>query len=291
MIRNIKSGPAMAAVRSGMSTHAATWVAGLMLMATSTTFALHAPVDVVLDRTAVPPGGTATIAIAFKLDPGWHVYWQNPGAAGAPPKVKWTLPAGVTVGELQFPVPKFKMLGDLAAYVYEDEVAFLADVTVPPDATRAVELKGHLKVVVCEEACVLEEQDVAVHIPIGPGEAHAADRFAAWRAAQPIRQTPLRTIAAMVDPDGQHGRLRIELPPGLSGQAFFPPRTRFLKFDDKVGQSAGNKTTPDAYTIGFRVLSDPPAEFSGPGLIVLQDATGKKASAEEVQFTFKFAKP
>ena len=30
----------------------------------------------------------------FKLEPGWHIYWKNPGDAGEPPHIQWTLPAG-----------------------------------------------------------------------------------------------------------------------------------------------------------------------------------------------------
>ena len=26
----------------------------------------------------------------FKLEPGWHVYWKNPGDAGEAPQIKWS---------------------------------------------------------------------------------------------------------------------------------------------------------------------------------------------------------
>ena len=39
----------------------------------------------------------------FKLEPGWHVYWQNAGDSGEPPRIQWTLPAGVTAGPISFP--------------------------------------------------------------------------------------------------------------------------------------------------------------------------------------------
>ena len=266
-----------------MSIRALGWVTGMVLMSASSAMAAHAPAEILLDRTAVPPGGKATIAVVFKIEPGWHLYWTNPGEAGAPPKVKWTLPAGVTVSDLQFPVPKRKIISDLTAFVYEDQVTLLADVTVPSDAGGTINIKGHIKVVVCEEACVLEEQDVALSIPIGAGEEQASSRFAAWRAGQPIRHSPPREVAATLDPGAKHGQLTVEMLPGITGQEFFPPRTRFLKFETPEVTAGRNNKAPLAYRTGFKVLPDPPAEFSGPGIVVTKDESGK-TSAEEITF-------
>ncbi|MCM2269211.1 MAG: hypothetical protein NDJ75_03865, partial [Thermoanaerobaculia bacterium] len=38
------------------------------------------------------PGGDAGLGLEFRMAPGWHVYWLNPGDAGYPPKL--TLAAG-----------------------------------------------------------------------------------------------------------------------------------------------------------------------------------------------------
>ncbi|HKX91757.1 MAG TPA: protein-disulfide reductase DsbD domain-containing protein, partial [Sphingomicrobium sp.] len=38
------------------------------------------------------PGETATLALHFKPDPGWHGYWLNPGDAGFGMTLEWTLP-------------------------------------------------------------------------------------------------------------------------------------------------------------------------------------------------------
>ena len=60
----------------------------------------------------------------FKLEPGWHIYWKNPGDAGLPPHIQWTLPRGITAGPIQFPAPKRLPLGPLMDYGYENEVLF-----------------------------------------------------------------------------------------------------------------------------------------------------------------------
>ena len=91
----------------------------------------HSDVELVSERTAVAIGGTATVAVRLTLDPRWHTYWSNPGDAGLPLRVKWSLPDGVTVSALQFPTPKLTPQPPLMSYGYENEVFVLADVTVP----------------------------------------------------------------------------------------------------------------------------------------------------------------
>lgn len=33
--------------------------------------------------------------LRFRLLPGWHIYWRNPGDSGGPPTIKWSVPDGV----------------------------------------------------------------------------------------------------------------------------------------------------------------------------------------------------
>lgn len=54
----------------------------------------------------VAPGQTVTMAVLMQPEPGWHGYWTNPGDAGLPLSLDWSLPAGAEAGELRFPVPQ-----------------------------------------------------------------------------------------------------------------------------------------------------------------------------------------
>ena len=66
---------------------------------------LHVQASLVADTTGVSVGKPFTVGVLLKIDPGWHIYWKNPGDAGLPTKVKWTLPDGFTAGELRYPTP------------------------------------------------------------------------------------------------------------------------------------------------------------------------------------------
>ena len=61
----------------------------------------HVHVQLVFRKAQLYPGGGDHGGLYFKLEPGWHVYWKNPGDAGLPPNIHWTLPEGVTAEPLQ----------------------------------------------------------------------------------------------------------------------------------------------------------------------------------------------
>src|SRR5262245_4025194 len=60
-------------------------------------------VRVVADAASVSPGQTFNLAFIFDIEPGWHIYWQNPGASGGPTEVKVSGPQGFTIGKPRFP--------------------------------------------------------------------------------------------------------------------------------------------------------------------------------------------
>ena len=51
-------------------------------------------------------------------------------------RLDWTLPQGVTAGELRYPVPTRLTIAGLMNYVYERDYAVLVRLKVPPDADR-----------------------------------------------------------------------------------------------------------------------------------------------------------
>ena len=55
------------------------------------------------------PGSRVTLALSMTPEKDWHGYWQNPGDAGAPADIAWTLPRGVAVGALRYPVPQRRL--------------------------------------------------------------------------------------------------------------------------------------------------------------------------------------
>ena len=86
--------------------------------------AAHVTAELAAGAPAASPGDASDIALVLHLEPGWHVYWINAGDSGEAPSVDWVLPAGVTVGKMQFPTPKRLPLGPLMDYGYEGTAVF-----------------------------------------------------------------------------------------------------------------------------------------------------------------------
>src|SRR5258708_30427190 len=78
----------------------------------------HARVELVSQRLTEAPGEESWLLVHFTLDPGWHIYWQNPGDSGQPPALKWQIPHGFTAGAIQLPRPHRLTNGPLADYRY-----------------------------------------------------------------------------------------------------------------------------------------------------------------------------
>jgi thiol:disulfide interchange protein/DsbC/DsbD-like thiol-disulfide interchange protein len=137
----------------------------------------------------VAPGGEVWVALEEVIRPGWHTYWINPGDAGNPTTIDWTLPAGWSAGEIQWPQPKRLPVGPLMDYGYEGKLWLLTALRAPADAKPGdtVKLDATVAWLVCERICIPEEAALSVSVRIGEGPrdpALAAD-FAAARALLP----------------------------------------------------------------------------------------------------------
>ena len=130
--------------------------AGLPAFAASNSAeAPHLRVELVFPRDQLYPGGANQAGLYFKLEPGWHVYWENAGDSGEPPHIHWTLPDGVTAGAMQFPAPARLPLGPLMDFGYENEVLFPFSFQIAENAKPGPAVL-HAKVdwLVCREVCI-----------------------------------------------------------------------------------------------------------------------------------------
>ena len=120
----------------------------------------HAHVQLVFPIPHVfPGGGTNNAGLYFKLEPGWHVYWLNPGDSGEPPRISWTVPNGFRFGPLEFPAPERLPLGPLMDYGYENEVLFPFQIDMASGLTSGstITLDANVNWLVCREVCIPEK--------------------------------------------------------------------------------------------------------------------------------------
>jgi thiol:disulfide interchange protein DsbD len=132
----------------------------------------HTTVELVSDIEAVAPGIPFSVAVQFKLDKQWHVYWRNPGDTGLAPKFIWKLPDGFQISEIQWPYPKKIMVSGLANFAYEDNVLLMATIT-PPDSLNAddvISIGVQADWLVCKEECIPGEANLDLNLQVGESD-------------------------------------------------------------------------------------------------------------------------
>ncbi len=126
--------------------------------------------QVIAENTWIRPGTPLMIAVHFRMDPGWHIYWKNPGDTGLPTTVSWELPKGFTAGDLTWPVPRKFISQGVASYGYEGEVSLLARIVPPPDLGPGdVIIRAHATWLACRIECTPGKADLSLSLPVKPG--------------------------------------------------------------------------------------------------------------------------
>ncbi|MES0874856.1 protein-disulfide reductase DsbD family protein [Sinimarinibacterium thermocellulolyticum] len=116
--------------------------------------------------------GDNLVGLRLRPEPGWHVYWRNPGDSGIPTKLEWTLPAGIDAGELQWPYPHPESLGELTNYGYAEETLHPVTIHVDDAVTdETVTLRARASWLACKDICVPGAADLELTLPLGDAPA------------------------------------------------------------------------------------------------------------------------
>jgi thiol:disulfide interchange protein/DsbC/DsbD-like thiol-disulfide interchange protein len=175
-------------------------------------------------------GKTVWLGLQLTHQKDWHTYWKNSGDSGLPTTLQWTLPAGVTAGEIDWPLPKKIPIGNLANYGFDDTVLLPVPLTITP-AFQAVsngnEIEIRLKAnwLVCRQECIPEEGEFALKLPVQGSTAINSAAFKAALAARPQAVPNTALADSSVQIDGHKIKLTVQgLPAALRGKTleFFP---------------------------------------------------------------------
>lgn len=189
----------------------------------------HAETSLVPAREGFAPGETTWLALAQKLQPGWHVYWKNPGDSGLPLDLQWTAPEGFSAGDVVYPTPKRLPIGPLVDYGYEGAPIFLIPVAAPKDAaigsTADILLKASW--LICADICVPEEASFSLSLPVEAAPARNAEGAALLEEARAHQPEPIKGVAAF---RAGKDRLSVDVPApeGAVRDAYFFPDTEGL---------------------------------------------------------------
>lgn len=116
----------------------------------------HCHATVETDVSRVAPGQEFRVAVRFKLDPGWHIYWKNPGDSGMATSIRWSSNAAVSFGPIQWPAPiRFEGAG-MVSFGYKDEVRLISRARAGSNLQPGSQIRIEADVawLACEEACI-----------------------------------------------------------------------------------------------------------------------------------------
>ena len=111
-------------------------------------------VRLLIDPTPAP-GRVARVGALFTLDPGWHLYWRNPGDAGLPTRLRWHVD-GAELGPLAWPAPEVfhDAEAGLTSYGYSGAVLLASDLDRLGPRTGPRELRADAEFLICKDQCI-----------------------------------------------------------------------------------------------------------------------------------------
>ncbi|WP_348261664.1 protein-disulfide reductase DsbD family protein [Telmatobacter sp. DSM 110680] len=251
-------------------------LAGLPALAASSSAALpHVHVQLISPDTQLHPGSN-NAGLYFKLEPGWHVYWKNPGDAGEPPHIKWTLPQGITTGPIQFPIPKRLPLGPLMDFGYEDEVLFPIKLNVAEQAaTGPAVLHAKIDWLVCRGSCIPEKTELELDRSIAQassGSASVEPDQGIWaRLANKLPASPPANLRIGFAPTPTGFRLTINTGHKENEASFFPASP------DILSNPAPQTVTPTANGLTLDLKKDESLAANPKELTGLLQLSGGRA--------------
>ena len=248
----------------------------------------HLATRLVAESDTPAAGSTVMLALDVTPQTGWHGYWQNPGDAGFPAKLDWTLPDGLTAGAAAYPVPTTLLIAGLMNYVFEKHYALLIPVKIPAGSAAGTHLpiKLHAQYLVCtEEICVPETADLSADLTVGDGAVTPARRaqFDAWRQAIPKPLGARATWQDLARPknpsaeQGTRGAMRIGIPypasAPLADVYFFPISTGIVDY------AAPQKVARDGDRLVIDTMSIKPGGGALAGVLRIGPARGLMVTA------------
>ena len=179
---------------------------------------------------AYAPEGVAAdkplwVGLQLTHQPHWHTYWRNPGDSGQATSLRWTLPAGMTAGDVRWPVPTRLPIGQLANYGYDGTVLLPVAVHIGPawKAGAPATLRLQAQWLVCRKECIPQQGQFSLTLPTGQAQTASRPAFETALARVPVDALPgAKPPSAHARVDATAHALRYEvqgLPAAWQGKA------------------------------------------------------------------------
>lgn len=222
-----------------------------------------------------------TIWLGLELTPraGWHSYWKNYGDSGAAPLFYWTLPDGVTAGEVLYPTPHRMPIGPLMNYGYEEPSVLLVPLAIAEDYVGStIPIALDVEWLVCEIECVPQDGKWTAEIPVSQLEIDPSATRVFREARTALPEMAIWAADLTVYP--AQSRLKVHVSPaevaGLTDAYFFPEGEGVTEYAADQQWSV----TGDGLFVDMLRLEGGIEASGGSGVLVMSFGGGSERAVE-----------
>lgn len=215
----------------------------------------HITVTLIADQDSIAPGSTFTLGVIFDPEPGWHIYWKNPGDSGLAPRFAWQSSGGIAVSSPLWPYPNKIAVGPLVNYGYDKvTIPFPATLSAPPPRATSTSVMLSLQYLVCKDECLPGEAQLELQLPISKTAAAPGNYERLFAETQTKIPTQLERVSIAVEE--QQDRIILALIPFES--RFFPSAVTFFPEDPRIiSNSAPQEVSLDGGALRISLKRDP----------------------------------
>ncbi|MBN44045.1 MAG: hypothetical protein CML94_00795 [Rhodobiaceae bacterium] len=117
----------------------------------------HAKIELLVETNEIVVNEDFIIGIKFEIEPGWHIYWKNPGDSGLPAEIQWKNAGSIEFKKLLWPSPQKTPEEPLMTYGYYDEVVLPAIFSVDSAYIKNGPSIFEIDFLICEKICIPEK--------------------------------------------------------------------------------------------------------------------------------------
>jgi thiol:disulfide interchange protein DsbD len=127
-------------------------------------YASNSSAEIISESDSIKKNTEILIGVKFKLDPGWHTYWINPGDSGDKASFNWTLPKGFKISDPMWPQPELIPYPPLMTYGYNDEAIIVFKLESSNYLDERSEISLKTKWLACSDVCIPQEADIKLSL-------------------------------------------------------------------------------------------------------------------------------
>lgn len=129
----------------------------------------HLHATLVSEQESLHPTKPFKIGVAFDIEPGWHIYWDNAGDSGYKTSIKWTFDKKVKVlEENTTPIPEVFNSDGIVDYGFKNNVLYVTKAQFENEPKAfSLFVEADVKYLICKDICLPGETKVSKAFTLG----------------------------------------------------------------------------------------------------------------------------